>query len=808
MLTEVTHHREEADVNRRTAIGLVFVAVLLSSLPSIMGVAQDESSTSASAKVEARLADLLATEGQGDFIVTMAEQADLSQAYQIRDWSARGRYVYDTLTKVAKRSQSRAGAKVQARGLKGRSFIAGNQIYVRGGDLPLAQALARLPEVASIRAPKTYHIDEVDDGLGLAQSTTQATVDWGIQDTKADQFWSTFGTQGAGIKVASIDTGVDWDHAALVNQFACPGDPTDPDCWYDPSDICGASGACDNNGHGTHTMGTMVALDDPDLTYIAGMAPDATWIACKGCEGNECSDFALNACADWILAPGGDPDNRPNVVNNSWGGDGCDPWFLAKVQAWRAAGIFPAFSAGNYNTCDSAGSPGDYQDSFATTSHNFLRNISSFSSKGPSCFGDDPYTKPNISAPGSSICSTMPGGLWSCGYSGTSMASPHSAGAVALLWSCNPSLIGQIDRTFQILQDTADAPPAGSCGAPADGEGNYTFGYGYLDILAAGEQWCDGTGALDGYVREANLLNSPGDPLPGITVEATREGGGKAREVTDATGYYTMTLPAGTYTVTAQGDLYSPQTIDGIAIVTDTVYQQDFYLARKAELQGEVLDADSGAPLKAIVAVEDGPSVATDPLTGAYGMLLDAGTYTVTASAADHGPGTAVVQVTAGQTTTQDFALQWTGPSLSVTPLSFDVELAPDSVTTRSLTIDNDGSADLTWKIRETVSDTLDGVSLPSAQKGDEPPVLAQPAWSDVPWISEVPSSGVVPAGGYVSVDLQFSSSDLSAGECYTASLGLLHDDPFQETPVMIPVRLYVTPWYTYLPLSSSHAIP
>ena len=181
-------------------------------------------------------------------------------------------------------------------------------------------------------------------------------------------------------------------------------------------------------------MGTMVGDDDPSLTYQVGMAPNAQWIACKGCETNSCSDTSLNACADWIVAPDGDPANRPNVVNNSWGGGGGDNWYLAKVNAWRAAGIFPAFSAGNNYSCNSLGSPGDYQESFATASHTSSRTISDFSSKGPSAFGDDPYTKPNISAPGSNICSTVPGSGWNCGYSGTSMASPHTAGAVALLW--------------------------------------------------------------------------------------------------------------------------------------------------------------------------------------------------------------------------------------------------------------------------------------------------------------------------------------------------------------------------------------
>ncbi len=64
------------------------------------------------------------------------------------------------------------------------------------------------------------------------------------------------------------------------------------------------------------------------------------------------------------------------------------------------------------------------------------------------------------------------------------MASPHTAGAVALIWQACPSLKGNIDGTFQLLQNNSDTPPAGNCGNPGDG-GNYTFGYGYLNVLAA-----------------------------------------------------------------------------------------------------------------------------------------------------------------------------------------------------------------------------------------------------------------------------------------------------------------------------------
>jgi hypothetical protein len=232
-------------------------------------------------------------------------------------------------------------------------------------------------------------------------------------------------------------------------------------------------------------MGTMVGDDDSSLTYWVGMAPDATWIACRGCSTSSCSDSALTACANWILSPGGSTANRPNVVNNSWGGGGGATWYQSYVTSWRAAGIFPAFSAGNSgSSCSTIGSPGDYQESFAAAAHDSGNTIASFSSRGPSAFGHSPYTKPNISAPGVNVCSTVPGSSYDCTYSGTSMASPHVAGAVALLWQACPSYLANIDGTFQVLQNNAGTPPAGNCGSPGDG-GNYTYGYGYLNILAA-----------------------------------------------------------------------------------------------------------------------------------------------------------------------------------------------------------------------------------------------------------------------------------------------------------------------------------
>ena len=577
-------------------------------------------------KVEPAVLEAVSTKGSSDFVVEMAEHADLKAAYGIKDWSERGWYVYNTLKEVADRTQKPILLLLDQKGIKYQSFFAGNEIAVTAGDMAALSQIAALDSVEHIRYPKTAYIDPIPTLSQDLFNFTVQSLDWGISDTNADDFWATYGLQGDGIVVANIDTGVQWDHPALDQAFKCGTNPSNPACWADPSNICGGS-ACDNNGHGTHTMGTMVGDDDPTLTYQVGMAPNAQWIACKGCESNNCSDAALNACADWIIAPNSNPDNRPNVVNNSWGGGGGDDWYLDKVEAWRAAGIFPAFSAGNSGpTCSSLGSPGDYQESFASAAHSSSRTIASFSSRGPGYFGHDPYTKPNISAPGDYICSSVPGGGWSCGYSGTSMASPHSAGAVALLWSCNSSLIGNMDATFEVLQNTADIPPAGTCGAPADGEGNYTYGYGYLNVLAAGQQVCS-AGTITGTVTSGS------SPVEGATVTADNGEGVVIDTLTGADGVYTLNAPAGTYTVTATKYGYDSDVETGVEVVEGEEVTINFTInpLSSTTVSGVVYDAGveglglHGYPLYASIHISApgfDKTIYSDPITGEYSIEL------------------------------------------------------------------------------------------------------------------------------------------------------------------------------------------
>jgi PKD repeat protein len=411
------------------------------------------------------------------FLVLFREQADLSPAYGIHDWDLRGRYVYDALQATAQRSQARVRAWLQARGIAYRPFLADNSLFLTAGE-PILDELAAFPEVAAFRANRSYALVTAIHGPDRAGP---AGIAWNIAQVHADQVWSEFGVKGQGIVVADLSTGVQYNHPALYPNYKCGAGPHG-DCWYDPTGLCPGGLPCDDLGVGTFDVGTMVGDDDPGLTYNVGMAPDAQWIACKACDYNGmCGDAALDACADWFLAPGGDPANRPHVVNMPWETVGCDPWYRTKLQVWRAAGIFPVAGAGNTGpSCGSVRAPGSYPEAFATGATDNADNIAPFSSRGPSCWGE---IKPEVSAPGVNACSALPGNSWTCAWSGTDAASPHAAGLVALLWSAAPTLVGDLVGTEYIITSTAVCKTDLTCGGGTCY--NSTYGGGRLDAYRA-----------------------------------------------------------------------------------------------------------------------------------------------------------------------------------------------------------------------------------------------------------------------------------------------------------------------------------
>lgn len=583
--------------------------------------------------------------GDTSFLVVMKVQADLdrlpppSQPHSgggtpsRPDRAARGQQVTQALRDVAAASQANLRAELDRRGVAYHPLFIVNAIQVTG-DEALARELAMRPDVARVVAdPDVTGLDDppaADTADGQDDATAPTAVDfieWNIVRTNADDVWA-LGYTGQNIVVGSCDTGVEWDHPALVNQYR--GGPGDHDYnWYDT--FHEYSEPTDPNGHGTHTTGTMVG-DDGSTNQI-GMAPGAQWIACKANSGDVWKASKYLECWEWFLAPtrqdGSDPrpDLAPHVINNSWscpGSEGCDPDTLRMAaQSLYAAGIAIAKSGGNSgSSCGTITNPGQYPELLATAAFASGDTIAGFSSRGPVTVDGEQRIKPDIAAPGVSIRSAYPGGGYTS-LGGTSMAAPHTAGLIALLWSANPALIGDLENTFLIVKSTAEpklstqCPPLVPSGVP-----NNVWGWGIIDALAAVQtRTLPGLGTLSGTVTD----NSTGTPLEAATLDIVQVDTGLSRQVpTGPAGFYTETLLAVTYNVTATLYGYLPEAATGMNVVSNTVTTLNLALnpAPVWSLSGQVTDQMSGAPLGDVLVrlVDTWLSTSSHAVTGEYAL--------------------------------------------------------------------------------------------------------------------------------------------------------------------------------------------
>jgi subtilisin family serine protease len=462
------------------AVAALAVGLMVATAPAGMSA---NGRSAASSKIDVTLQKQLDAGGNATFWVMLSKKADLSAAPLIRDWNRRGQFVYDALTNTAKTSQAGLRAYLNARGIAYHSFWLVNTMQITG-DRALVDALAKRTDVARLRLSSHLTIE-----TPKASGRSPDTIEWNIDRINAPDVWSTFGDRGQGIVVANVDTGVQFNHPALIRQYRGrlqTGGFQHNYSWWNPTNFGSKTMPTDNVDHGTHTMGTMVG-EDASMANQIGVAPRARWIAAKGCETTSCSDNALLSSGQWITAPtnlaGNDPrpNLRPNIVNNSWGGGGGDTFYQGIVDGWVAAGIWPAFSNGNSGpSCQSSGSPGDFINTYSAGAFDINNAIASFSSRGPSLFGGE--IKPNIAAPGVNVRSSVPNNAYDS-FDGTSMASPHVAGTVALIWSEVPSLKGDITTTRQILDDSAVDTAAANCGGTTDD--NNVWGEGKLDAFAA-----------------------------------------------------------------------------------------------------------------------------------------------------------------------------------------------------------------------------------------------------------------------------------------------------------------------------------
>ena len=446
------------------------------------------------------------------YLVVLQEQADLSGVEKLAAKGEKGTAVYRLLTDVAQRTQPSLIAGLEASGADFRPFWIKNMIWVRS-ESSLVETLARRADVARIEANPWTRLDTLQGPL-LGRSTAgDLAPEWNIELVGAPEVWSAWVT-GAGVVIGGQDTGYDWQHPALMAQYrGWDGQTANHNYnWHDaihednpntpPGNVCGFDSAepCDDGDHGTHTMGTMVGHDGPENQI--GMAPGAQWIGCRNMEDGWGTPATYAECYEWFVAPyplngdpftDGDPQKAPHVINNSWScpvWEGCtEPDILrGVVENVHAAGILSVHSAGNSGpACESLSvPPAIYDASFTVGATDNGDQIAIFSSRGPSQQDNKLLIKPDISAPGVGVRSSIPGG----GYgtkSGTSMAGPHVAGLVALLIDADPALAGEVDQLEEIIRDTAviRTSSEGCGGDTPQSVPNNAYGWGRIDAFSA-----------------------------------------------------------------------------------------------------------------------------------------------------------------------------------------------------------------------------------------------------------------------------------------------------------------------------------
>ncbi|MEU6076232.1 carboxypeptidase regulatory-like domain-containing protein [Micromonospora sp. NPDC047074] len=584
-----------------------------------------------------------AAEGNGkvSVIIRLRDQVNLSTvADQARGAAAasgkaesRGRTVVTALRAKAAASQNgvrdllaRAGAT------KVRPYWVFNGFSATVSESALAQ-LAASPEVESVALDEQYTLPETTKGAPRLPT-------WGLEKVRATDVWADYGFTGKGVVVGIMDSGVDGGHPALAGSYrGRDGDHTDS--WFVATGENYPTPG-DGGGHGTHVAGTIVGAPPGDVT---GVAPGAEWIAAKIFnDAGRASTSGIHAAFEWMLAPGGDPSKAPDVVNNSWGAD--DAYvteYWEDVNAWVAAGIFPNFAAGNNGPgAPTVGSPASFPQSFAVGATDSNDQIASFSSRGSATWDGVEHIKPQVSAPGQDIYSTWPLALDPDGYhtiSGTSMATPHVTGVIALLLSAKPGL--SVDAVRELLTSTARTEP--HMGKLP----NNDYGAGIADARAAITA-ARYSGTVSGTVR------GPQGPL-GATVSIPELG--VTTTADSATGFYDLRVKAGTWTVRV-ADYGSVPQESRVAVAVDGQHKLDVTLAAAAvhDVSGTVRAAD-GTPL-ADAEIRFGGTPVAPVHTGAdgrYAVRIAAGTYPVSAQLTGYDRRTVERAVTGG--TTLDFSL-------------------------------------------------------------------------------------------------------------------------------------------------------
>ena len=485
------------------------------------------------APVDGRIFQDVPPGATASFLVVLKDRADLSGAAAIADRGERRRFVYETLHAHADAAQAPLRARLDRAGVAYRPHFLVNMIQVVG-DAALASELSQRAEVKAIAADRPAALSRAQPPTRQLTPRLLITdvIEPNVAKVGAPALWD-LGYKGQGIVVGVADTGFQWDHPALIGRYRGSASSHDY-AWHDAihdaaaGNPCGsdAPAPCDDDAHGTGTAG--LAVGDAGPGNRIGVAPGATLIGCRNMDRGTGTPARYTECFEWMLAPTDShgqnprPDLGADVINDSWScppSEGCtDPDVLESVvTSVRAAGIAVVFAAGNEGSelagvpqCFTVDEPPAIYQAAISVGATWLDDaIASFSSVGPVSLDGSNRLKPDLVAPGVSLRTAAPSNGYAESFTGTSGAAPEVSGAIALLWSAEPGLVGDVDRTLLVLELGAVpltlVQPLSCAGYSGGDVPNPVFGWGRLDAKGALDRLIDSRSA-------PSLLNDPRTP--------------------------------------------------------------------------------------------------------------------------------------------------------------------------------------------------------------------------------------------------------------------------------------------------------
>jgi len=444
-----------------------------------------------SPKITTRLQEALAgKDAKVNIFVSMQEGIDKTlatvNAQKFSTRTARSTSVYTALTQNAAVSQKSIldlldNVVAKDASVKVKSFWISNQVYIQGATRDLIESLAALEQVSRIDEESIHHIDPPVSSIPVEKRDTINEPEWHLLTLQATDVWAApWGSNGSGVLVGVIDTGVRASHEAIRDQYIDDGHG-----WRDPYNQYRIP--TDIYDHGTHVAGSVVGKDG------IGVAPAARFIACKGYrDDGSALASAFFECGQFLVCPTDVDGNNPDctktihVAQNSWGLSLGGGSYKEVLDVWHAVGIQPIFANGNYgSTCGIVYSPADNIGAIGIGATDINDRLASFSGRGPSEFG---ILKPDYSAPGVNIysCDRRSDTSYSI-KSGTSMASPVAAGAAALMVGAKPDVTyAQLKHAFESTA-TRQVPALGqTCGGVPDTTWpNNAYGHGRINAYQA-----------------------------------------------------------------------------------------------------------------------------------------------------------------------------------------------------------------------------------------------------------------------------------------------------------------------------------